>query len=252
MFLKNLVSLMFFGTICSHALSTDFSFEFDLQVFPSPASTQQHFQFRSINLHQITPEDRNQMAACLNDFEGIRSMFGWLAACTLKTIMFFSPYKVLDSVIQHYDEKLLKMPEDERINYHWLIEDLNKQNALVGFVSLSSYVDPCPEEYANNLVEFGLTIFPNYRHRKILSTICVPVLEKMSEMEGIKGKRFCFDTSPENMATHCISRKVDAEMVSNRIKQIDFKMFKMKMPKELFVFDPPLSSSDNIFIKRGD
>lgn len=196
-----------------------------------------HVDFKCISLNNLSVEHTNDLIFLSSDYDGVKSMFGKGVALALKTVEFFSPGKILKLFIEAYDQKYEKMPDDRKIDYHWLMYDSNN-NELVGKLSITTYVDDLPDGYVDeHLLELGLIIAPNYRNKKIISTITPSLLKYLSGFEEFEDKRFCFDTSVDNVPVHRIAHKIGAQLIFTRQKSIDFIVFKKKLEKDLFVVD---------------
>ncbi|CAH6419290.1 Hypothetical protein HVR_LOCUS491 [uncultured virus] len=202
------------------------------------------FRIRKLDLVNLSTEDRDVIAFTGNNFGGMQSMFGTGIAIPLKCMSWLSFYKILDMYIKYYTEKALKTPEQNRVDLHFIIEDLGifpDRAAPIAMLSFSNYIDEIPENYdgnKNKLVEVGIMMAENYR-RKGLATKFGQSILNLIRLHLPPYSRLCFVTRPDNVAMHSLAAKIPARFIGQISKKIDFGLFTKTVMGDFFTIDAP-------------
>lgn len=146
-----------------------------------------NLQLRRIDLHNLLDPkteqeklDRQSFMDILCDYEANKNAYGTEVAEFLKPT---SSDKMLSDWIQGQDNKLSKMPDDQKFMHHWIIEDSDNNHAFVGRMCVHTYIGQRPNDYEDTfMVAFGLTIASSHRNQKIFSRIAQPTLIKISKL----------------------------------------------------------------------
>lgn len=241
--IKNIFFVMTFLFNMSSSLYSMDTFKQETADRFSIATDDLNVVFRRIHLPAISnPSNEGEKNDCetlkkhFGDFDAVKDMFGWPAAIVFQVLHKLSPKFILDTYINAYTAKLNKMSEDQKIEYHWFVEDSEKN--FLGLLSISTYVGGRPVQYSDKfLLEVGLALSEEYRNQGITSKLLVPVLQKLSQCRQFKNGIFCFDTRADNEAVHKIAAKLGARLIYSHNVKRDFGLWEEGQLSHLFVID---------------
>lgn len=233
--IKNIIFVTFvFGT-CSQLYSMEVANQESPEQFTIQTDNH-HLRFRRIDLHNLAEQDRQTLIEQFGDFDAATSTFGYLVAIPFKIIHCISPKTVLDIYTKANDSKFAKMPAEQKIMYHWFIENEQNNNEFVGKLSVSTYFDPRPTEYADRLMlEIGLLGSANYRNKKLATQLAMLAKQKLEQWPPFNDGIFCFSTRPDNIAIHKLAQKLGAKLILSHTREVDFEIFKLDEPRDLFI-----------------
>lgn len=219
------------ASICSQLHSMEVVHQEDADLFT--IQTDNHsLRFRRIDLKSINQQDRQTLEEN-GDSDASENMLGTELATLLEAIYTISPETITKFYAHLYQDLEQKMQPDQKIVYHWIIENTHN-NDFVGEFSITTYVDDRPETYADTLLlEIGLTIAKNYRNKKGVSTLSIPVLQKLATWRPFNDGTFCFGTRDGNETVNKLAKNIGAELVHSYDKEIDFCLLKQELPTDL-------------------
>lgn len=183
------------------------------------------------------PSDRDLLIKHFGDFDANANWLGMWPAAFFQIIHAISPSELLELYVRKYAQRYQAMPEDQKILQFWIMEDLDTfGHPFVGKLSVSTYVDDCPEEYEGVLLlEVGLSLSEEYRNKGITSQLAQKVYQHLQTLKPFEHGIFCFDTRTENIPTHRIAKKAGAQLIHSREKEVDFLLFKQIISYDLFI-----------------
>jgi GNAT superfamily N-acetyltransferase len=194
-----------------------------------------HVKLRQIDLENLSDQDTQILRELSGDYEAIKTMFGKMIGSVFKTIHWLSPATVLEAYKEAYRKKKAQMPENQRIDHHYFVEDLTSGQFMAN-MTITAYVGQRPEAYKDKLLlEFGLLVHPHYRGQGLLSKLAFAGLQELTLHAPFLESDFCFSTRTDNVAIHKIAAKLGAELVDSAPKEVDFILFKQTIPTDFFI-----------------
>ncbi len=192
-------------------------------------------RLRRIDWNALSDSDTSVLRLFVPNLYQLWNIHGFAAVAEHNKIS-LTPDLVINDLKTFFNNQRAKMPEGQKIQYHWIIEDLQKSNTMAALLRVDTCTEDRPVGYdGQQLLSIGLTIDSHYRGNGNLTRFMIPVLRVLAGFNDFSNATFCFTTSVKNKPINKIAKKLDSKEVSHYSKDRNFKKGKQQVELKTFV-----------------